>query len=60
MEIQRQEVVFVVHQGRGGWLVDGPMSIGPFHSKQHAADLADGMAKAIQAAGQRARVEMKS
>jgi hypothetical protein len=59
VNIQREEIVFTLHLGPGGWRIDGPTSIGPFHSKDQALDLANGMVQAIRAAGERARVEMQ-
>jgi len=59
MEAQRAELVFVVRQGDGGWLIDGPSTMGPFFSKDHALDLAHGMAQAIRSSGQDARVETR-
>jgi hypothetical protein len=46
----------VVREDTGGWVVvDGAIN-GPFFSKIRAVDLAEGMAAAIRATGQRARV----
>ena len=59
MDILQSEVVFVVRYADSGWLIEGPTTIGPFHSRQRALDLADGMAQAIRVAGERARVETR-
>ena len=56
MNSEAEEVILVVREDTGGWVVvDGTVN-GPFFSKIRAVDLAQGMADAIRATGQRARV----
>jgi hypothetical protein len=50
------EVIFVVQELAGGWVVVDGMTNGPFSSKIRAVDLAEGMALAVRATGQTARV----
>jgi hypothetical protein len=49
-------IIFTVSQERNGWFVDGSHPVGPFVSKERAAELAEGMAAAIKASGQRSEV----
>jgi hypothetical protein len=56
MTTQPQEMIFTVRESPGGWIVQSGATNGPFLSKARALDLAEGMALAIQATGQAARV----
>ena len=56
MTEKAEEVIFVVREMKGGWIVVDGTTNGPFFSKMRAVDLAEGMALAVRAAGQQARV----
>ena len=51
---------FVVEPTRGGWMVLGGLqALGPFLAKEHAVDLANGMALAMRTMGDRVLVRVK-
>ena len=54
-----KEMVLVVREDPRGWLVEDGVVMGPFLSKQRAQELAEGMAEAIRAFGQPARVVVR-
>ncbi len=56
MSDKLEEIIFVVRELAGGWIVVDGMINGPFSSKIRAVDLAEGMASAVRATGQPARV----
>jgi hypothetical protein len=60
MPIEKQTFEFVVEHTRGGWMVlGGPQDLGPFFAKEHAVDLANGMAVAMRAMGDAVLVRVK-
>jgi hypothetical protein len=56
MTDESKEIVLFVREASGGWVIIDGVTNGPFYSKALAVDLAEGMAVAIRASGQRARV----
>jgi hypothetical protein len=44
-------MTFTVCRDSGGWIVREHINFGPFHSKEQAVNLAEGMASAIRASG---------
>ena len=50
------KIVFTVSKSDAGWFVFDGSAIGPFISKAHAVELAEGMAAAIVRSGQEAEV----
>ncbi len=46
-------MIFTVSEGPGGWFVHGSGKLGPFFCKQRAMDLAEGMASALLAIGEK-------
>ena len=56
MPDKMEEIIFVVQELAGGWIVVDGMTNGPFSSNIRAVALAEGMALAVRATGQRARV----
>lgn len=54
------KLVFVVSECPEGWIITGPSVMGPFVSKARALDLAEGMASALEAAGEDAEVKVGS
>jgi hypothetical protein len=49
-------LTLTVRESVDGWFVFWPVRIGPFISKDHAVDVAQGLALAMMAAGQEAEV----
>jgi hypothetical protein len=60
MRHEKQAFEFVVeHTGRGWMVLGGLQSLGPFLAKEHAIDLANGMAAGMRAMGDAVLVRVK-
>lgn len=60
MRNEKQIFEFVVERTGHGWMVLGGLqSLGPFLAKEHAIDLANGMAVAMRAMGDAVLVRVK-
>ena len=52
MSDENRTFEFVVEHTEGGWMIkNAPQPLGPFFSKAHAVDLAEGMAAAMRVMG---------
>ena len=59
MPNEHRKFEFVVeHTDRGWMILDAQQAMGPFFSKAHALDLAEGMAAAIRAMGDEVTVRV--
>jgi hypothetical protein len=59
MPNEKQTFEFVVEHSKGGWMVLGGLqALGPFFAKEHAVDLANGMALAMRTMGDRVLVRV--
>ena len=59
MEYEPRTFEFVVEHSDRGWMIlSAPLPLGPFFSKAHALDLAEGMATAMRAMGDKVTVRV--